>query len=67
MNHAKQHKHQRADEVGELAVIDCITVLDEGRVRIVVGFILAIRNVRFRSQFTQNRRDDNESGDRFIT
>ena len=66
MDHAKQHKHQRADEVRELAVIDCFTVLDEGRLQFFVGFLLAFRIVRFRSQFTQNRRDDNESGDRFI-
>ena len=66
MDHAKQHKHQRADEVRELAFIDCITVPDEGPVQLLVGFLLAFRIVRFRPQFTKNRRDDNESGGRFI-
>ena len=57
MNHAKQHKHQRADEVREFPVIDCFTELDEGPVQI----LLAFRIVRFRPQFTKNRRDDNAS------
>ena len=62
MDHAKQHKHQRADEVREFPVIDCFTELDEGPVQI----LLAFRIVRGQPQFTKNRRDDNESGDRFI-
>ena len=66
MDHAKQHKHQRADEVREFPVIDCFTVPDEGRLQFFVGFLLAFRIVRFQPQFTQNWRDDNESGGRFI-
>lgn len=66
MDHAKQHKHQRADEVREFPVIDCFTELDEGRLQFFVGFLLAFRIVRFRPQFTKDRRDDNESGGRFI-
>ena len=66
MDHAKQHKHQRADEVREFSVIDCFTVLDEGRLQFFIGFLLAFRIARFQPQFTKNRRNDNESGGRFI-
>ena len=66
MNHAKQHKSQRADEVREFSVIDCFTVLDEGRLQFLIGFLLAFRIARFQPQFTKNRRNDNESGGRFI-
>ena len=66
MDHAKQHKHQRADVVREFSVIDCFTALDEGRLQFLIGFLLAFRIARFQPQFTKNRRDDNESGGRFI-
>ena len=66
MNHAKQHKHQRADEVSEFPAIDRFTVPDEGRLQFFVGFLLAFRIARFQPQFTKNRRNDNESGGRFI-